>query len=220
VITDPDMEYLRGHLARADLKPFPWEGEDRNLSAFRSYSELVAWYCQPPGKDGQPYRDRSFYCRELAHVSRVIQPRTVVEFGTSLGIGVCLLHWLNPSAEIVTVDVVEETFLPGDRRVPVGYIARLQGFRYHQVIGDSADYDNPEVDLCFIDGCHEYESVLRDSYRAYENRSEDHNWGIVWHDYNDRHLGVVRAVQEFCAYGGLQLQTRPDSDTVWVIGGK
>lgn len=227
-MSDIDLDYLRDRLQEADFVPYEWDGEDRNISVFRSKDDLIAWYCQPPGVENQPYRDRGFYARELAMLSRVIQPKVVVELGTSLGIGTCLLRWLNPEARLVTVDVNVETFMPGDRRVPMGHLAKWQGIKCEYVCGNSWDYRCPGVDLCFVDAEHSYEAVLADSKRAWDNlgvfRTAErgytlcHPWAIVWHDHNDRHPGVVAAVQCFCAMKNVDLQSRSDSDTVWIMG--
>lgn len=214
-----DMAYLHHCLEVAPLIPIKWAGEDRNLRAFRSKRDLVAWYSQGPGIDGEPYRDRGFYCRELAHLSRTIKPRTVVEFGTSLGIGTCLLRWLNPDADLTTVDCNISTYMPGNILVPIAHIAIEQEIRFSLSLGDSRDYHHRGVDLCFIDGDHSYAGVENDSWQAMRNHSTDHRWAIIWHDYNERHPGVVMAVDEFCETVGIPLQSRPDSDTVWIEGG-
>lgn len=217
---DADLEYLRTRLMEAELVPYQWDGEDKNLGAFRSKKELVRWYCQGPGTEGQPYRDRAFYARELAHVSRVVRPNTIVELGTSLGIGTCLLRWLNPDAgRLVTVDVNDTTFLPGNQRVEMGRLARYQNIKCEYYRMKSWEYAQPGVDLCFVDADHDYAPVLADSHQAFKNRSWWRAWAIVWHDHNERHPGVQQAVAEFCAEGKLELQSRPDSDTVWVWGG-
>jgi hypothetical protein len=114
-----DLKYLRDCLAKVELIPYEWDGEDKNIGAFRSKKELAAWYGQGPGVDGEPYRDRGFYCRELAMLSRIIKPHSIVEFGTSLGIGTCLFRWLNPDAYVVTVDIATTTFIPGNQIVPM-----------------------------------------------------------------------------------------------------
>ena len=219
MIDDPDLEYLRQCLLAAPFTPHPWDGEDRNIGAFRSKEELIEWYCQPPGVVNQPYRDRAFYCRELAYLSRVIKPNTVVEFGTCQGIGTCLLRWLNPTAHIVTVDLNEHTYMPGDLRVPMGHLAKWQNIECQHVTGMMSweFLTSPHVDLCFIDADHGYAAVKRDSGAAWHNRSIDHPWAIAWHDHNDRHPGVMQAVAEFCANTNLELQSRDDSDTVWVM---
>ena len=67
------LDYLRKCLEACPFRPYPWDGEDRNIGAFRSREELVAWYCQPPAPDGTPYRDRGFYTR--ARSLGVMAPR-------------------------------------------------------------------------------------------------------------------------------------------------
>lgn len=217
-MTDPDLEYFAARMQAAVLTPLDLDPHDENLTAFRSPAQFVGWYGQPPIPDGlMHYRDRGFYVRELAHVSRTIRPRTIVEFGTSLGIGTCLLRWLNPDAQLTTVDLAGQAYLPGDRPVPIGHIAKRQSLRgviYRR--GVSWEHEQPGVDLCFIDGSHEYEAVLADSARAWANHSQDHAWAIVWHDHNERHPGVMRAVAEFCQLHQIALQQREDSDTVWI----
>lgn len=219
-MSDVDLDYLRDCLQAAEFKPYPWDGEDRNIGAFRSREELIVWYCQPPGVVAQPYRDRAFYARELAMLSRIIRPRTVVEYGTCQGIGTCLLRWLNPTARLVTVDLNVLTFMPGDKRVPIGHLAKWQNIDCEYVNRNSWNYESPVgVDLCFIDANHYYDPVKWDSDRAWHNRATDHPWAIVWHDHNDRHPGVMQAVAEFCELVGATLQSRLDSDTVWITGG-
>lgn len=217
------LDYMRERLSAAKFTPYTWLGEDMNLGAFNSHERFIQWYSQPPGVENQPYRDRAFYCRELARVSQLIQPRKVVELGTSLGIGTCLLRWLNPDAELVTVDCNEWSFLPGNVRVEIGHLAKYQGIECEYVRGNSWDYSaigKPSVDLCFIDADHSYIAVALDSEQAWYNRSRDKRWAIIWHDHNNRHPGVVTAVREFCAHHRLLLQQEPDSDTVWVTGEK
>lgn len=217
-MNDPDLDFFRERLAKATVCSTVLDETDRNLAAFRSQRDIIDWYGQPPAPDGTPYRDRGFYVRELAHLSRIIQPRTVVEFGTSLGVGTCLLRWLNPTAEIVTVDIARMTSLPNGQTVPIGWLAKRQVLLYTQRIANSATYEHPGVDLCLIDGDHGYEAVAADSVRAWENRARDHAWAICWHDHNVRHPGVQRAVAEFCHQQGVMLQSREDSDTVWITG--
>lgn len=222
MVNDNDvLKYLRDCLSQAPLVSYPFAGEDRNLRAFRSRQELVEWYSQPPGKRGESYRDRAFYCRELAMLSMLVKPKTIVEFGTSLGIGTCLLHWLNPNAKLVTVDVNDEAYLPEDIKVTIGYLSKHQLIPCEYIRMPSWDYEaTGKVDLCFIDADHSHEAVARDSLRAWENKSSRGQWAIAWHDYNEQHPGVMDAVNNFCNCMGIKLQSRGDSDTVWIIGGE
>lgn len=215
---DTDLRFFRERLAEATVSSCVLDETDKNLAAFRSQRDFIDWYGQPPAPDGTPYRDRGFYVRELAHLSRIIQPRTIVEFGTSLGIGTCLLRWLNPTAHLVSVDIARMTYLPNGQTVPIGWLAKLQGLVYTQRLTDSSIYEHEGVDLCLIDGDHTYDAVVSDSVRAWANKSTDHAWAIIWHDHNERHPGVQRAVAEFCQLHQIALQQREDSDTVWVKG--
>ena len=216
--SDDWLSYFRSHAARAPFTPIPFDGEDKNLRAFASQRAFIDWFGQPPGPVGNPYRDEGFYVRELTEISRVIQPRTIVEFGTSLGLGTYLLHLLNPDALLITVDNRRTQFLPGDLTVPTGYLAKEQKIPVQFRLANSSSFAFPDVDLCFIDADHAYEMVLLDSERAWANRSRDHAWAIIWHDHNERHPGVQQAVKEFCLEYDLKLQQRHDSATVWVSG--
>lgn len=211
-----DLDYLREQLLRAPFTPHDWSancGGDKNLGAFRSRDELIEWYCQPPGLDGQPWRDRGFYTRELSYLSRLVSPKVVVEFGTSLGIGTCLLSWLNPEAHLTTVDLFGYAYLPSNRRVEIGLIAKHQGIKCNYLMVNSCEYAAEDVGLCFVDADHTYGAVIADSMRAWRNKAS--RWVIAWHDHNERHPGVVAAVEEFIRRVGVTVQRRPDSDTVW-----
>lgn len=215
-----DLEYLRRALQVTPLVPHPWNHADRNVGAFRSKEELVAWFGRPPGVRAEPHRDRRFYPRELSHVSRVVRPEVIVEFGTNWGCGACLLHWLNPSARLITVDIAERCVLPSDppTTVQIGYMAQFQGVPCEYVRGESRSFAAGGVGLCFVDADHSYDAVVADTRAAWANRAVD-RWAIVWHDYDiEETPGVVQAVDEFCAERGLILQRRLDSDTVWVEG--
>src|SRR3990172_946109 len=137
-MTDPDLAFFREQMASVTVASTVLDETDKNLAAFRSTRDFIDWYGQPPAPDGTHYRDRAFYVRELAYLSRTIQPRTIVEVGTSLGIGTCLLHWLNPAAHLISVDIARMTFLPSGQSVPIGWLAKLQGLAYIQRIAGRA----------------------------------------------------------------------------------
>lgn len=186
--------------------------EDKNLRAFATRDTFRDWYGQPPGLPGESYRDEGFYTRELARLSQ-LKPKKIVEIGTSLGIGTLLLSILNPGAQLVTID--HRTRIPaGDgKEYVVGSLASWNGADFIQIVADSKDQIQSGVELCFIDGGHDYDTVLSDSHNAWVWRAD--KWAIAWHDYNDRHPGVMRAVGEFCSKHNLWLQQLPDSSTVW-----
>ncbi len=69
------------------------------------------------------------------------------------------------------------------------------GSNITQIFCDSQNYDFtqlPKMDLIFIDGDHEYESVVSDSDNAFKVLAD--NGIIVWHDVDTCHLGTTKAV--------------------------
>ena len=103
--------------------------------------------------------------------------------------------------------------------MPIGHLAKHQRIPCEFVTASSREYAALNVGLCFIDADHCYDAVWIDSVRALRNRtttSDHHEWAIAWHDYNERHPGVVKAVNEFCEIAGRDIQSRTDSDTVWI----
>lgn len=201
-----------------NFEPWHFEGEDKNLLALASKSAFIDWFGQDPGAIGEPYRDEGFYVREFTELSCFIQPKVIVELGTSLGLGALLLHILNPTAKLTTIDIRATQFLPGDTKVPTGVLAKYQLIDIEYVLGSSSDIQRKDVDFCFIDAEHSYTAVIADSINAWYNRNKERGV-IVWHDYNDRHPGVVLAVNEFAEAHKLPLTVLPDSSTVYVMWG-
>ncbi len=165
---DP-LEYFKAQTNRyAGFVGNEFACEDKNLRAFASHDDFRDWYGQPPGRIGEPYRDEGFYTRELARVS-LRNPKKIVEIGTANGIGTLLLHILNPKALLITIDP-RDTIPAGDGKDHlVGFLARINGATYGQIIGRSADQDFSGVELCFIDGDHSYESVAADCALAWRS---------------------------------------------------
>lgn len=215
---DP-LEYFKACVdAYPHFKGSLFDCEDKNLKAFESKESFKEWFGQPPGPVGNPYRDEGFYVRDLADISQKYQPKKIVEIGTSIGMGTLILRILNPDAEIITID--NRNWIPtgdGTER-PVGFLAELSNARHIQMLADSSDIIWNDVEFYFIDGDHSYENVFNDSENAWTGIWKNKmlsKWAIAWHDYNDRHPGVTRAVDEFIDCNGLTLVKKPDSCTVW-----
>lgn len=211
------LTYFRERVEAFDFHPWGFDGEDKNLRAFRSKEAFVNWYAQEPGPVAHPYRDEAFYTRELTVVSMLVQPKRIVEFGTRFGISTLLLRILNPQAELFTVDNAASATLPNNEVVCIGHLAKMQGVNAKFVYGNSYEFSAKDVDLCFIDADH-CNGVSSDQLRAWDNRNKDRG-AIVWHDYNERHPAVVHSVHKFCEDTGLELRRLPDSATVWVDWG-
>lgn len=209
------QDYFRQCLDAFEFHPWQFDGEDMNLRAFRSKQAFADWFAQEPGPRGSPYRDEGFYVRELTNLSCKIKPLRIVEFGTSLGLGTLILRILNPIANMYTVDNRLTQFLPGNVEVETGFLAKREDVRPIFVTADSWTFAKRFVCLCFIDADHSYESVKKDSFCAWENRRVT-SGAIAWHDYNERHPGVMQAVDEFCREKMVSLNKLDDSCTVWI----
>ena len=147
----------------------------------------------------------------LCKILRDKQPKILFEIGTYLG-GTTLQLAANSQAEIYTLDLPpcgHKDYVQPEIRDPDSDVypdrpgVRFQGSPYKdrivKLFGDSRTYDFSSyygsVDFMFIDGCHHYDFVIRDSQNALKMISPD---GIViWHDYASYAPGVVKALNEF-----------------------
>jgi hypothetical protein len=199
------------------LVPLNWEGPDLNMEAFNSASDYINWFCCHPVIP-EPCRDHSFYVRDLTMLTAFIKPSLIVEFGTSVGFGSFLLSKLNPKATLITVDNEEETDFPDHVMRPMGFLLTMNGIKCTRIHGASWETElTKDFDFCFIDADHSYESVLKDSWWAWEHKNAK-KYAIVWHDYNPKDVsvvGVVQAVNEFSGITGVDVYRLEDSHTAW-----
>jgi hypothetical protein len=217
------LDYFRECVAKFDFHPWRWDYDaDENLRAFSSKAAFVTWYGQPPGPwhvYGVPsYRDESFYTRELATVSMLVQPKYIVEIGTGFGISALLLQILNPDAMVVSVDIANTLKLPDGRDVEIGYLAKMQNAGIRFASRDHFWFTEIPIHLCFVDGDHSYRGVAADTEMAWYNHNIERG-AIVWHDHNERHPGVLEVVKNFESETKLQIHREPDSATVWAAWG-
>ena len=143
----------------------------------------------------------------LCQIVRWAKPECIFEIGTFQG-GTTRQMAANSTAKIYTLDLPPETgekrrVLDADLDVyPEVPGAKFQENEYaqqiHQLFGDSQTFDfSPyygHVNLVFVDACHHYEFVKKDSENALKMVSPG---GIIlWHDYADYAPGVVQALNE------------------------
>lgn len=141
-------------------------------------------------------RDQIVFMCALAKVST----GPIIEFGTFTG-KMALNMSLNTKHSIYTIDI--GAYVTGE-----GYNDYIPGCEFMDrvdlynspklIIGDSKTVDVPvargEAGLVYIDGGHDYETVVSDSARAMQFISD---LGIiVWDDYNPAWPGVVKCVNE------------------------
>lgn len=146
----------------------------------------------------------------LACLVRHLQPKRLVEIGTGEGRTTLNLA-LNapPDAEIITLDLPPDAPSPNPQQSGPDY--RQLGisepgvlFRSHPlahkirlVLADSTRFDwspyKGSVDFIFIDGAHDYESVLKDTENALSILRP--GGVILWHDYSICH-GVTACLND------------------------
>ncbi|MCZ7599438.1 MAG: class I SAM-dependent methyltransferase [Gammaproteobacteria bacterium] len=146
-----------------------------------------------------------------AIAARALQPRRIVEIGTATGRTTINLAYHAPDAEVLTLDLPPEapaTALSsgpdyralGLPRPGTLFEGQPEAARIRSVLCSSTTYDwSPlagTVDLMFIDGAHDLETVRQDTATA---RQVMRPGGLVfWHDYG--HVaGVTQALNELSA---------------------
>lgn len=143
----------------------------------------------------------------LCQIVRWAKPECIFEIGTFQG-GTTLQMATNSSAKIYTLDLPPET---GEKRhvwdADLDVYPEISGARFHetgyaqqihQLFGDSQTFDfTPyyrRMDIVFVDACHHYKFVKKDSENALKMVSP--NGIIIWHDYYYYAPGVVQALNE------------------------
>ncbi len=129
----------------------------------------------------------------LAAITRHLQPKQIIEFGTFDGRTSLHMAANAPSDGVLhTIDVAAGAFDFGPdtgfcELASIGRWFRGSGYegRIHAVTGDTATYDfspfRGQVDLGFIDADHAEAAVLRDSAVAFEMLAP--GGVVIWHDY-------------------------------------
>jgi len=105
---------------------------------------------------------RPKYGKLLFRLSSWFQPKTILELGTSLGIGTLYLAKGNPGADLVTVEGSAETAGFAKKNFAKLNIANVRSLtgNFDEVLPQLLK-DNPVFDLAYIDGNHGYEATLR-----------------------------------------------------------
>lgn len=170
-----------------------------------------------PWTDGRgSSTDRLVELGTLARLVRHTHARLIVEIGTSLGRTTHVFQFnADPSCKILTLD------LPPSHDHPVGvdYVNRTDLPDVWQRYGNSRTFDFSEwrgrADLAWVDGGHDYETVVVDTTNALELVRP--GGYIAWHDYwrNAPWCDVTRCVREFHREGGGVTLVRWTTIAVW-----
>jgi hypothetical protein len=142
----------------------------------------------------------------IGMLATVHRPKGVLEIGTFDGSTTRNLAMTLPDAHIHTLDLppdpsaadraalrMDDLHLVAKRRVGEAFLGTSEASRITQHLGDSATYDLSAIThpltFFYIDGAHTYEYVRSDTIRCMEAAAGE--CGIVWHDVNFTHEGVV-----------------------------
>jgi methyltransferase family protein len=165
-------------------------------------------------EDGSLHPDQAMALLALAVAAA---PKVVLEIGTFMGHTTKLLAMNLPEATIHTVDLPldyvpeqdhvtekqkDDFHLISQRRVGREYRGTRFEARVRQHFADTASWDFKKAagaTFFFIDGSHTYDYAKNDSERCYELCGGK---GVfVWHDCDEAHPGVVKALLEWRALG-------------------
>ena len=150
---------------------------------------------------------------EGKELTRLAKGKRVLEIGSYCGLStVCLAR---SAREVVACDYFDGR---GTDRLTDTFPMFQECLKRHGVAGKvevcspDAEFPEPEYDLVFIDGAHDYESVRRDIIRA--SRVLAPTGLLVFHDYREYPQqdgrwdeGVNRAVRELISEGGRLMST-------------
>lgn len=134
----------------------------------------------------------------LIHLFRAVAPKVVVEFGVNSGVTASrILEHIDSVEQYVGIDVGrghKTTLSQQQSEVPLIAGHRVLGdTRFVLIKSDSVVLDElPCCDCVFIDGSHDYATVISDSVLA-------DTWLrpggiIVWHDYGNQAVEVTKAL--------------------------
>ena len=130
----------------------------------------------------------------IGTVCKNVGSGTFLEVGTSYGNGTALMAQNAPQATIHTVNMPPEESDKGDcgkyithdlQNQEIGkYYRKLSLQNIKQIFANTATWtpDIGDIDVAFIDGCHDTDFVFNDSRKALKNMKPGSF--ILWHDFN------------------------------------
>jgi hypothetical protein len=178
--------------------------------------ELGAILNGPPAKfnlGNEPYEDGALpddQAQILLSILILENPKQVLEIGTFFGLTTRRMAETLPEATIHTIDLPanyslenkDDFHLINRRDVGREFRGRPCASRIVQHFGDTATWDFREAGtptFFFIDGSHTLEYVRNDSAKCLELTRGRATF--IWHDVDEQHCGVIRALLELRSLG-------------------
>jgi predicted O-methyltransferase YrrM len=165
----------------------------------------------------------------LSAITKFINARNILEIGTYNGYATLNLAANSPpDATITTIDLppnwagglrikIPKSYQNVGNRSRIGMLYKDTRYskKIVQVFGDSAEIDWGKMaipfDLVFIDGCHHYEYVKKDTQNAIKYLKS--GGMIIWHDY-----GMVRHVSKVVDETAKRLKINAIQGTRLAVG--
>ena len=138
----------------------------------------------------------------LLALAKLVRPRTFFEFGTFLGIEILnMAANLPPETRLYTLDLDEEsarhiqqeeyerglTKVHMEMRDKLAFLGSAYEGKITRLYGDSRRFNftpfHGRIDMVYVDGGHELQTLTSDTKNAYKLLSQDHTACIAWHDF-------------------------------------
>lgn len=114
------------------------------------------------------------YAQLLYRLVKHYQPKTILEFGTSLGITTAYLSSANPQAQIVTMEgsrTIAQIATENFKKLNLSNIQSVQG-NFDNILPGVLD-TIPVIDLAYVDGNHRYQPTIN-YFRQLLAKSQSH----------------------------------------------
>ena len=134
------------------------------------------------------------YGRLLQRTANFLQPRKILELGTSLGVGTLYLSAGSPDSKIITVEGCTQTYNIARENFTNSNVNNIEAINsgFDEIL-EQIVADNQDIDLVYIDGNHTYKATLY-YYELFSSRLE--NGAVLFFDDINWSKGMSKAWRE------------------------
>lgn len=186
------------------LYPFPnLNNQVIELNNYKELMKVFSWSTEPvldrpdmldfdyiEDVNGRRIRDSE----SIATVMANVLPKKALEIGTANGMATVLMAANSPESQIYTLNISPEELNKGigGKSTTAAFELEKIGEEYKkrklqniiQIIANTATWkpDISEIEVAFIDGCHDTEFIINDTKKVMSTMKE--GGFILWHDFN------------------------------------
>lgn len=137
-----------------------------------------------------------------------VKPKVALEIGTATGHGTALMAINSPKSHIFTLNILPEDIVSGEGgnlvteafgKEKIGeYYRELKLQNISQIYANTATWepDIGNIDIAFIDGCHDTEFVYNDTVKVLRHMKPGSF--IIWHDFNMDQVMIHEWINSVC----------------------